>query len=127
MVGDRGLAGAGESGQPEHAGLLALNGRAQFLVHVDMLRMDIVGAAQSETQHPGTYGVVGEAVDQDEATQIAIPTIGVKRDRPVELELADANLVQFERLRSQVLQRVHIDPILERCDGRGDASGADFH
>src|SRR5204863_515073 len=85
-IGDGGLAGARESREPQHAGSLSLLPRACLLVDVHRLPVHVLRAAQREVDQPGADGVVGEAVDEDEAAERAILAVGLERDRPVELE-----------------------------------------
>ena len=44
----------------------------------------------------GADGLVGEAVDQDEAAGLAILGVRIERDRPVQADVADADFVQFQ-------------------------------
>src|SRR5207248_10522704 len=113
--GDGGLAGARESREPQHAGSLSLLPRACLLVDVHRLPVHVLRAAQSEVDQPGADGVVGEAVDEDEAAESAILAVGLERDRPVELELAHADVVELEPLGGGVLERVDVDLVLERA------------
>mgnify|MGYP000199116800 CR=1 FL=1 len=50
QVGDRALAGTRQSGEPHHAGTLALVRGACGLVHVHVLQVDVVRAAQRKAQ-----------------------------------------------------------------------------
>ena len=76
------------------------------------------GAAQREMDHAGADGAVGEAVDQDEAAGVVVLGVGIESDRLVEAHVADADLVQFERFRGQLFQRVDVDLVLDIGDGR---------
>ena len=58
------------------------------LVDLDRLPVHVVRAAQREVQQPGTDGVVGDAIDEDEAAHVAVFGVGVERDGPVEAEVA---------------------------------------
>ena len=107
-------------------GALALERGTRRLVDVDVLYVDIVGAAQRELQHPGAHGLVGQPVDQDEAAGVAVLGVGVESNRLVELELADADLVQLELLCGEMLERVDVDLVLERRDRRGHGLRADL-
>ena len=79
------------------------------LVHVERLPMDVGGAAQGEIDQPHADRVVGEAVDDDEAAEMAVLVIGREGDGAVEIEIADADLVEAQRLRRDMLQRVDVD------------------
>ena len=89
---------AGQSGEPDHGGLLPLEVGAGGLVDLDGLPVDVVGTAQREVQQPGGDRGVGEAVDEDEPAHVAVLGVGVERDRAVEAEVADADLVELEGL-----------------------------
>ena len=127
QVRDRGLAGAGKAGEPQHARLLALDAGPRRLVHVERLPVDVLRAAQREMHQPGAHGRVGQAVDQDEAARIAVLGIRIERDRLIEREVADADLVQRERLRGEMLERVDVDLVLRLRDRRRDDFRADLH
>ena len=81
---------------------LALERRARRLVDVERLPVDVGGAPQREADHARADGLVGEPVDQDEAAGVAVRR---RRDRRrsarSSCEVADADLVQLERLRGQ--------------------------
>ena len=68
-IGDGRFAGARQSGEPQHGRLLAGQCGACRLVHVDRLPVDVGGAAQGEIDEPHADRVVGEAVDDDEASR----------------------------------------------------------
>ncbi len=80
-----------------------------------------------ELDHAGADRRIGEAVDDDEAAGVAILAIGIERDRFRGREIAIADLVELERPRRNVLQRIHIDLVLEGGDlaGCGLASRLD--
>jgi hypothetical protein len=52
--------------------------------------------------------------------------VRVERDRLVEREVADADLVQRERLRGEMLERVDVDLVFRLRDRRGDLLRADL-
>ena len=52
------------------------------------------------------------AVDQDEAARVAVVDVGIERDRLVEVKIADADLVELQRLRREMLERVDVDLVL---------------
>jgi len=55
-----------------------------------------------------------EAVDEDKPAERAIIAVGLERDRPVELQLAHSDVVEFEPFGGRVLQGVDVDLVLER-------------
>src|SRR3546814_16454146 len=69
QVGDGGLARAGQAGEPDAARLLMLDARARGLVDIDMLPVDVAGAAPCEIQRAGGDRGVALAIDQDERTE----------------------------------------------------------
>src|SRR4051812_16219625 len=113
-VGDRRFARSREAREPENAGSLALDRRARRAIDRKVLGMDVVRAAQREVQHARADGLIGEAIDDDKAAGVAVMRIRIERDRLVELELANADFVQLELLRRDMLERIHIDPVLHR-------------
>ncbi len=124
QVGNGRLAGARQPGQPQHGRPLPLLRRPRALVDVDRLPVDVPGCAQREPEHPGGDGAEREAVDEDEATGVPVLRVGVKRDRLVQLKVADADLVQLEVAGGDVLERVDVVLVLDRRDGRADRLGA---
>ena len=69
-------------------------------------------AAQREVQQPGTDGVVGEAVDQDEAAGVAVDPVGIEGDRPIQAQVAHADRIEIEPLGGDVLEGVHVHLVL---------------
>ncbi len=125
-VGDGRLSGTGEPGEPEHRGPLAVLAGPSDLVDLDGLPVDVVGPAQGEVQQPGGDGGVGEPVDEDEAAHVAVLDVGVERDRSVEAEVADADLVELEGPGRGVLQRGDVDLVLGVGHCGGDRAGAEL-
>ena len=74
--------------------------------------MDIGRATQTEVDHAGAGGRVGEAVDENERAGLAILRVRVERDRRRGREVAQADLVERQRARRDVLQRIDIDLVL---------------
>ena len=68
----------------------------------------------AKCSRPAPIVFVGQAVDQDEAAGVAVLRVGVEGDRLVEIEIAHADLVQVQRLRGQMLERVDVDLVLRR-------------
>src|SRR5215471_983203 len=95
-IRDRRLAGAREPREPQHAGPLPLLPRAQLLVDVERLPVDVLRTAQREVDEAGADGTVGDAVDEDEAAEGAIVRVGLEGDRLIELDLAHADVVELE-------------------------------
>ena len=112
QVGDRRLPRAGETGEPDHARVVAHQLAARLGGDVDRLPVHVGGAAQREVQQAGADGGVGDAVDEDEAAHVAVVDVGIERDRPVGARSADADLVEVERLGREVLERVDVDLVL---------------
>ena len=57
-------------------------------------------------------GVVGHPIDQDEAAGLAIVFVGIERQRSIESQVADSDLVQSQRARRQVFERVDLYLVL---------------
>ena len=57
----------------------------------------LVARRRREVDHAGADRRIGEAVDQDEAADVAVVRIGVEGDRLVEAKIAEADLVQRQR------------------------------
>ena len=124
QVGDRGLAGAGQTGEPEHRRLLAEQRGSGGLVHVEVLQVDVVRAPQREMQHAGADRVVAHAVDDDESAGVAVAHIRIEGDALVERDVAHADLVEIELLGRQVLHRVDVDLVLRLGDRDPDGARA---
>ena len=56
-------------------------------------------------QRACSHGVVGDAIDQDEATQLAAAGVRLKHHRLIELQLDDTDVIELEPLSRQVLQQ----------------------
>ncbi len=54
---------------------------------------------------------------RDEAAGLAVGRVRIERDRPVERDVADADLVHLEHLGGKVLHRVDVDLVLRLGDG----------
>ena len=127
QVGDRRLAGAREAREPEHAGRWPLSRGVRRLVDVERLPVDVLRAAQREVEHPGADRLVGEPVDQDEAAGVAVLVVGVEGDRPVELEVADADLVELAASSAARCSSVlTLTLYLSGAIVAGDGAGADL-
>src|SRR3546814_12905698 len=68
-------------------------------------------------------GGVGLAVDQDEAAQLAVVRIALEGDRPVQLEVATADLVERQLRRRQRSLRVDVDLVPDLRDACADCTG----
>jgi hypothetical protein len=124
-IGDGGFAGGGQPGKPQHAWLLVLDRRPRSLVDGMAMAMDVGGPPQSERDHAGAGGRMGEAVDQDEGAGAPVLRIGVESHRARGREVAEADFVQRQRPARPVLQRVDVDLVLERRDLCRQRPGAD--
>ena len=69
----------------------------------------------------------GELVDHDEAAGVAVRVVRIERDRPIEAEVAHADLVELERVRREVIEAVDVDAVLRLRDRRADRAGTDLH
>src|SRR5205823_13586134 len=88
LVGNRGLAGAGESGEPKDARLLPLRLRTRRLVDVERLPADVVRPAQRKLQEAGADRRIGQPVDEDEAAEIAAHPVRLEDHRTAQLQIA---------------------------------------
>ena len=113
-IGDGRFARTRQAGEPENGGLLLLERRALGLADQQRLPMDVGAAAQPERDHAGADGVVGKAVDDDERAGLAVLLIGIEGDRSGRGEIAEADLVEAERVRGQMLARIDVDLVFER-------------
>src|SRR6516225_2929388 len=91
-----------------------------MLVHGERLPMDVSRAAQAVADHAGGDGRVGEAVDQDEGAGLAIVLVNVESDRLGEREIAEADVVEIERLCGKRLEALDVDMMLELAHRRID-------
>ena len=89
---------------------------AGLRVHVERLPMDVGRAPETELDHAGADRRIGEAVDDDETAGVAIFAIGIEGEGFGCREIAIADLVELERARRDVLERVDVDLVLERRD-----------
>ena len=117
-----------QPGQPHHRrGGGSFCAGAGGLVDPDVLPVDVVRTAQREVQQAGTDRDVGQLVDDDEAAGVAVVGVRVERDRPVEADVAHADLVELERRRREMIEVVDVDPVLRVADRGADGAGADLH
>src|SRR5438045_3974289 len=93
-IGDRRLAGARQAGEPQDAGLLAGVLGAGGLADVERLPMDVGSPPERKVNEPHAHRIVGEAVDDDEAAELAVIRIRSKSDGAIEIDVANADLVQ---------------------------------
>jgi len=75
-------------------------------------------AAQREIDEPRADRVVGHAVDQDEAAHLLVVRIGIEGDGLIEIDIADADLVELELLGRQMLERIDIDLVFRMARAR---------
>src|SRR5262245_1868451 len=92
-----------------------------------MLKVDIMSTAQCEPEHPRTDGVVGNPVDEDEPSSIAVLGIGIEADRLIEFDLADTNVIQLELFCCEVFQRINVDLVFKRGDRCRHRLRTDLH
>src|SRR5271166_1840796 len=92
-IGNRRLAGSRQSGKPQHGRRLTFQSRPLFSSDCQRLPMDVAGPAQTEADHPGTGGLVGQPVNQYEGSGISVLSIRVKSDRGGGREIAEPNIV----------------------------------
>src|SRR3546814_1001711 len=95
---------------------LALAARTRRLVDVQRLPVQVGRAPQCEIDGAAGDGGVGLAVDQDEAAQLAVVRIALEGDRPVQLEVATADLVARQLRRRQRSLRVDVDLVPDLRD-----------
>ena len=117
QVGNCRLARAGETGEPEHRRTLVLQVGAAALADIERLPVDVFGASQRMQDHAGANGGVCDAVDQDEGAGRAVLGEGIEGDRGPRREVADADLVEVERLRRLMREIVDVDPVFQIGDG----------
>ena len=84
---------------------------------VEMLAMDVERAPKREMQHSARDRGVGQLVDQDEAAERlvrarALDRIRLEHDLAVGRDLGDADGVEAERRRGEMLERVDVDLVL---------------
>ena len=68
-----------------------------------------------------------DAVDQDEGAGLAVLDVGVEGDRRRGGEIAEADLVERQRLRRQLVEIVDVDAVLELGHRGGRRPRADLH
>ena len=75
--------------------------------------MDIGRATQRECDHPARDRRVAHSIDEDEAAHFAIVGIRIERDRTIERDVAEADLVEIEMLGGNMLERADVDFVLQ--------------
>jgi hypothetical protein len=88
--------------------------------------VDVGRTAQREVDGAAGNGRIRLAVDQDETTERLVFRIRLERDRLVEVEVAVADLVEFQALGREVLLGVHVDLVLDLGDRRRHGARADL-
>ena len=86
--------------------------------------MDVRRAAQREVDHAAGDCRIGHTVDQDERAHAAIFSIGLECNGAIKRKIAGRDLVEVEVLGGEVLERVHVDLVLELRHLRGHQDGA---
>jgi hypothetical protein len=89
-----------------------LCGRTRPLVHVKILPVDVLRAAERKVDHADADRVVRAPVDDDEGPRLAIARIRIKGDRRARRDIAEADLVELQRLARHVFKRVDVDLVL---------------
>ena len=90
------------------------------------LPVDVGGAAQGKGDHAAGDRRVGHPVDQDEAAHVAVLGIGIECDGVIEREIAERDLVELEVRGRDVLERIHVDLVLELGHLRRRQHGPDL-
>jgi hypothetical protein len=73
-------------------GFWPLRARAR-LVHIQRLPMDIIRTAQRILNQTRANRLVGEPIDEDKAAGLAVLSVGIEWNLPVDPDVAYANLV----------------------------------
>ena len=88
--------------------------------------MHIGRAPEPMRDHARRGGLVGGAIDQDEAARVAIVEIGVEGDRHGRREIAEADFVEIELLGGQLVEIVDVETVLEFGDRSRRRPSADL-
>ena len=97
------------------------------LVDVDVLPVDVAGAAQREVERAGGDGRVALAVDQDEAAERAIVAHRARtRSAGRGAGCSSATSLRSRCLAASVLLRVDVDLVLDLGDRRADRARAEL-
>ena len=80
------------------------------------MAVDVCGAAKAVGDHAGGDRFVGAPVDEYECPGLAVLLIGVERHRQVGGKIAEADLVERQRLGGDVFAGVDVDAVLELGD-----------
>ncbi len=97
------------------------------LAHGEMLQVHIGRAAQRKIDHAGGDRLVGEAIDQNERAGLAALGVRIERQRPRNGHVADADLVELERLRGELRQGFDVDPVVQIGHGCRHGGVIDLH
>ena len=108
-IGEEQLPRSRDSREPDDGGLLPFDRRVRLLVDFNGSPIHGGRTPQSFADHPGTNRIVRDAVDEDEAARVSILDVRIEGDRAIQLEFADADLVEVELVRRGVLQCVDVD------------------
>ena len=82
--------------------------RSFGLAHGQVLQVHVGRTAQRKIDHVGGDRLVGEAIDQNERAGLSAFGVRIERQRPRNGHVADADLVELERLRSELRQGVDV-------------------
>ena len=113
QIGDGGLAGTGKAREPHSLGWVRVQAFASSAVHGDGLTMHVGGTAQRKRHHAGAHGGICLAVNENERARRREIGERIDRYRGGGIEVAEAHFVQVERTRRVMLQRIHIDLVLD--------------
>ena len=126
QVGDRRLARSGEAGEPEDAGALALLRGVGGAGDVDLLPVDVGGAADGLVDHAGGDGGVGLAIDEDEAAERGAVGVAFEDEGAVGADLDDADVVDREGGGGAGAAGGDVDDVARRLERGDDGLGGEL-
>ena len=118
------LAGAGQAGEPEHAGTLCLQRRPGVLCYRQHLLPDVHSATQRKIDRARGNGFVAIAVDENETSGLANFGETIERHRRCRGDVAHADLVERESVCGLVMKRFDVQTEFYRrhaCRHRANA------
>ena len=89
--------------------------------------MDVVRATQRDVDQAGRDRVIRQAIDEDDAAQVAVVRIGFQDHGPIQLQRAHPDLVEVQGLGGRVLERVDIHLVAEPRHRRRRHGRAHLH
>src|SRR4051812_11737361 len=84
----------------------------------------VMGRARRLRDHPRRHGVIGGFVDEDEGAGGVAGGVRVGRDVAAEPQPDAPDVVEAQLIRGGPLERLELDPALDRLEARGDRAGA---